>query len=254
MSTDPLVGCWAKIERADETIKQLDSEIRLFLDAHSHTRIRDVNEQSSEQVVEATGKNPPPRVSVLIGEVVHHLRSSLDHLVLQLVLREGNTPDDRTGFPVCDDAEKFEDRPTQRKIKGVARSAAAIIECAQPYHRGPEYIDHPLWLIHRLDITDKHKLLIVSAHRSELSYLNRPPEFFKSIDILGSQDVSSNTAAQLARIELHSSNADMNVKATTTSNVVFPELGSARHEPVIPCLEQFSQVVRGVIQSFSEQF
>ena len=42
-----------------------------------------------------------PTFTILAGEIVHHLRSSLDHLAWALVLKNGNRPDQRTHFPVA---------------------------------------------------------------------------------------------------------------------------------------------------------
>ena len=42
------------------------------------------------------------------------------------------------------------------------------VEQLQPYHRGNNYASDLLWIIHTLDIVDKHRLLIVVSERASV--------------------------------------------------------------------------------------
>lgn len=43
-------------------------------------------------------------------------------------------------------------------VRGVDPAAATIIEQLQPYHRGNDYRDDPLWGLHEMWLADKHRL------------------------------------------------------------------------------------------------
>ena len=115
-------------------------------------------------------EQPDPRVALLAGDVVHNLRSSLDHLAVAL------TGDKWSFFPVLDkdpwerDAagHLFPNRLDDRKsfasaVKGAARKTRTIIKELQPYAAGADWAKHPLGLIRRFDNADKHKQLIATT-------------------------------------------------------------------------------------------
>ena len=80
----------------------------------------------------------PLRFSVLSGEIVHHLRSSLDHIVWFF-----STPEYRRDHPsaiefpvLCEVPGKDELRRYERKIKGIDNPRIrALIEDMQPYKK-----------------------------------------------------------------------------------------------------------------------
>jgi hypothetical protein len=76
-----LDGCWAKIERANENIKNLEAEITALTHPSRYIVIRHFDRQTKEMVFWALPQIVPLRLSVLAGEIVHHLRSSLDDVV-----------------------------------------------------------------------------------------------------------------------------------------------------------------------------
>jgi hypothetical protein len=98
----------------------------------------------------------------MVGEIAHHLRSSLDHLIWQLIIantgKEGST---RSEFPIFLQPPKGAKGEQQfaKKIQGVRIDAAKAISIMQPYN-DPEPHLNPLWLVHDLDRIDKHRLLL----------------------------------------------------------------------------------------------
>src|ERR1700694_3709013 len=93
----PLDGRWAKIERANENIKNLEAEISAFVQPDPYTIAGNVNHQTKECTFVANAKTIPLKFSVLVGEIIHHLRSSLDHLIWALALQRHATPDPHIG-------------------------------------------------------------------------------------------------------------------------------------------------------------
>ena len=93
-------GCWAKLQRAREHRNSLEAKIGpLFLgDANQVRIIGKLDPQTHYHVfrVAAIPEFPLLYFGVLIGDVVHNLRSVLDNLVWQLVLHKtgGQSPPD----------------------------------------------------------------------------------------------------------------------------------------------------------------
>src|SRR5213594_1504031 len=83
--THPLDSCRVKIQRANEHIYNLNSEIRAFLDS-SYAVIRNHNTDSGQieyRVRNVAQRYTGDKFAAIAGEVVHHLRSSFDHLSWQ---------------------------------------------------------------------------------------------------------------------------------------------------------------------------
>jgi hypothetical protein len=100
----------------------------------------------------------PPALPRVVGEVLFHLRGSLDNLAWQLVLANNGSPDSKTEFPMFKDEPEF-DKGAPRKMRGMSDTARAAIKGLQPFEAWPEYPDHStLWKLHELNIIDKHRL------------------------------------------------------------------------------------------------
>lgn len=96
----------------------------------------------------------PLRLSVLLGELLHNLRSGLDHVAWQLVLANGGTPNKKTSFPVL---VKRKNAPLQI-VGGISTQAAALAGDLQPYNNAsgaPE--EDPLHVLSTLNNIDKHR-------------------------------------------------------------------------------------------------
>src|ERR1700728_4160255 len=112
---------------------------------------------------------PDVRVYTLVGEMVHDLRSALEHLAWQLVLANRHQPvEQESKFPV------LKVRPTANKqavhpfpdIAGRAGpNARALLDGAQPYQFGADYALHPLWQLDALWKIDKHRHVTVKGSR-----------------------------------------------------------------------------------------
>ena len=166
----PLDSIKAKIERADKTLHDLNGEIVAFIRAHSdpYRIVREFRNQGKDYVFIAFGELAVPlRFSVLAGEILYHLRSSLDHLVWKLVEEEGGTPTRANQFPICATAEKFAKTCSQGYVKGVSDSAKRLIESVQPYAT-PNPSTSVLAVIEEWCNTDKHRLLLVVSGAARL--------------------------------------------------------------------------------------
>ena len=74
-------GIYEKLKRAHENIINLKSEIDTFLKGEYSVLVNPDNELMLKATEYHRQRKIPLRFSVLSGEIVHHLRSSLDHIV-----------------------------------------------------------------------------------------------------------------------------------------------------------------------------
>jgi hypothetical protein len=101
----------------------------------------------------------PPEIALVAADAIQTLRSSLDHLAWQLVEANGQTPTSQTAFPICDTPQQVQDATD--KVRGMSNGAISLIQGAEPYRGG----GNDLWVLHRLNIIDKHRLLLTVASK-----------------------------------------------------------------------------------------
>ena len=124
------------------------------------------------------------RVSLVLGDAIHNLRSALDHLVFQLaVVHTGETVrhERRIQFPIVTSSTKFADE-VGRRLAEVNPVHVRTIESFQPCsgHRwwaphtyysdqmGGEF--HPLAMLRRLSNVDKHRYRLTMTLASAMGF------------------------------------------------------------------------------------
>jgi hypothetical protein len=109
----------------------------------------------------------PLRFAVMTGEVLHHLRSSLDHLVTALVLHNNKIPTTRNQFPISVTEDAYKEEVKKKRIAGISDQAAGHIRMHQPFNsEDPE--DNYLVPLHMLNNMDKHRLLLLAPAAAKL--------------------------------------------------------------------------------------
>jgi hypothetical protein len=103
-TSDSLAGVVAKLDRAEEHLTELDTELGRYMDSEPYTLVRYQKPQGRRISVAWTViEQPPIRLAVIAGDVLFNVMSSLDHLAWELVKAAGNTPSvehPRTYFPI----------------------------------------------------------------------------------------------------------------------------------------------------------
>jgi hypothetical protein len=166
-----------KLGRADEHLDVLDEELGVFFKSYADGRVLEHALDGPWHVVyakpPAKALPPPQRLSLICGDAIQNIRASLDHLVWQLVLLEGNRPGGWTKFPITRHVNDFSSsvrapkdpkkRPSPLQGITVDGEAWTLIEEAQPYNGGELFKDparHELVILAFLSNTDKHRTLM----------------------------------------------------------------------------------------------
>lgn len=164
--THALTGVRAKIERANEHLTALASELERGLG--SEYGIFAEQDPNVPDQVHFRVRVPPDlmiRYGLIVGDVVHNLRSALDHLAWQLVVVNGREPTRHTAFPICRSRAEYAKR-SPLMLDGMHPIATTKIERLQPYNAeqaGTTVGNHALSVLKGLDNRDKHRVVQVAV-------------------------------------------------------------------------------------------
>src|SRR2546426_3048769 len=162
----PLDSSRAKTKRAKKHFGQLKVWLKSLRDPSAHLVGIYEDPQTGQLSAKLDQlKEIEETVPLIIGDIVHNLRSALDHIAFHLVFKDtggngipvkpGADPFKYVYFPIYDSASEYETGKIG-KIKGMSQRSIDAVDAAKPYKGGNDM----LWLIHKLDNIDKHRLLI----------------------------------------------------------------------------------------------
>ncbi len=182
---DPL-SARAKFTRAEKHRRELNGQITRFRERYSYTLSIEDDPGAHESVHEIRyGRRIPAQWQPILGDCLHNYRSALDHLVWE-VCRIHSTRNEHRQFPINVSRDQFLSR--YRNHIGVVPPTgrvATAFEALQPYKRANRPAEgparHPLWLLHRLDILDKHRQMLEAATNPVISIDAAIPGY-RSID------------------------------------------------------------------------
>jgi hypothetical protein len=147
----------SKVERAKQHLSDLEIARQRFMETNPYRIERERDPQTGYNIYRVFDiQIPPADIGLITGDVIHNLRSVLDHLAYALVIANGNTPNKQTAFPIYDAAAKYVDH-SGRQIELMAQSAIDAINANEPYQGGK---GAGFWVLHYLDIADKHHALL----------------------------------------------------------------------------------------------
>jgi hypothetical protein len=247
-----LSGCRAKTERAKQHLRDLYGAYQGFIQLNPYGIVLDHDPDTGERVWRArVSHNPPLAWAPTIGDIVHNLRAALDYLAWELVIAGGGTPDKHTQFPVRYTPEKT---PGEHKtaiegqVEGAGADAVTLIDRIQPY-RSSEPERHPLYVLHTLDIRDKHQLLLVVGAALTNNEVGIGEGYIESM-VIGGGGIESplKDGTELLRL---SAGSNVDVHGQYTFEVAFKKDGPGEGEPVIPTLNQLVGFVDETLTLFA---
>lgn len=133
----------------------------------------------------------PDEVSLVFGDVVHNLRVALDLMAYDLIVQNGGS-EKFTGFPFHEEAWNLKDALEKGPISVVPKEIKDLLwSDIQPYRSGK---GDSLWHMNRLDIIDKHRLLLATEHITGLANA----EFVGGMNFIGGELRNRNPDGYLA--------------------------------------------------------
>jgi hypothetical protein len=241
--TVPFLSAKLKIERAYQHILEVERWVADFIDLNPQSMGIYKNPETGNVGLQVTQqrpyKFPTLALPIVIGDVVHNLRTALDHVASEILRPFGIDPE-TSSFPIDVNRQSLIGKPHYRVIKQPAPDIAIIIADFID-SSGSKFVG-----LNHLDRVDKHRLLIsiVSVAKATVTAIDDDNNISNipegTLLILPSgQPVTPDSPA-----DLHNKR---NSKATVL--ICFAEGEPFENEPVIPTLHQLLQLVTGILQA-----
>jgi len=195
----------------------------------------------TEKSIRIRSRPIPPPILLMIGDAIHNFRSALDYAINEILHWKSG----RVGFPVHESREQLAAsfRIEQEIVDGKTKKAGSnasiakaveglsdfILDEVKPYKGGNQL----LWAIARLDNTDKHRMLTVTAAVHAIH------------DVRISDGQSSNITIRRAIIEagrvtgligIDGPGLKVESHGRVEADIAFAEAGAIEGEPVLPTL------------------
>jgi hypothetical protein len=148
-----------RINRAKKHLDILNREVSVFIASKPYRCAIDKDPQDGCYIFSPYLKDGFPTTwGLLVGEVAHGLRSALDNIAWALAIKR----DTHTVFPIyIEENTEFTNR-----LERLRKDIWTDVKAVQPYnkHNG-EKRRHPLWVLHRIDNIDKHRIILPGVTR-----------------------------------------------------------------------------------------
>jgi hypothetical protein len=245
-----------KIHRATEHVNELNL---LFQKLRPFTYVLETNTKTGQRATFAKrNESVIHRAAIICGDAVHNVRAALDHAYWEIVSPFATTDKERRGlqFPFSETEVRLDEAVKTRLADRVSPSFYQVLLDLKPHGEpgGNEY----LALIHKLDILDKHKLLIPTGDYTRISsemLVKQVPDFPRGLvncafgqnnrDVAWNIPPMNRAQRRAARIpETGVLEQNLNVPV----EIVFTIAGYVNHSPVIPTIHKLIDAANSTIQ------
>jgi hypothetical protein len=162
-----------KICHAKSHLDLVKSEVQRYLDANQSDFVPDTNGGQNQPTFIVKPKTPIPGIiGLIVGDCLQNLRTSLDYLIWELVLKANNTPSKKNMFPVCLTPDSFKSAESGGRLQGVDPTAIALIKSIQPYHDGQPSATSVAVLDELTNINKHRRLLLTDYSTLSLSEMS----------------------------------------------------------------------------------
>ncbi|GJL94217.1 MAG: hypothetical protein DHS20C05_06220 [Hyphococcus sp.] len=254
MNSDPFFGPFLKVERADKHIRELEEIFRSHINSHVKSALSKTDEDGREKAFAALSGLLPPATPTIIGDAIHNLRVSLDHAYWVAVRRNAGQFYRFCGFPFgkkrADIENSINGWPDASKPKQCVIDF--ILDDVQPFEGG----GFSLYDLHRLDITDKHDVLLPSHMSISLkgsdALIHRRRGRGGDISVVGPPDGTATLILGQGQQLMINPFGPIEFTGDLQSavSILFGE-GPLKHRPVLQTLRNLSQSTAGVIEGIS---
>src|SRR3990167_374263 len=235
-----------KVERAEQHIAYLQRTFKAFVETNNYNLSVSEDPKTSRTTIKVHFSDyRPQEFALVIGDAVHNLRTALDHATWELIGLDSGTRDRYTTFPTGDDKVNYE--ASCNGIKTPRGDTKKFFIALAAYKSGPGV---GLYTIHRLDITDKHTILIPSIHVALLKNVKLRHKEGGSITI-GQADVNLGPNGEVFVVKTPAGAAlEIDKEAKASFGIIFGEIEHLKFQPVIPTLMLLRDVISDTLGQF----
>lgn len=240
-----------KLDRASKTIKAIDGEVSRYLSGNPYEVVSQADGTSDVKVL----CQPNVSLGVLVGEVIYHLRSALDHLTFEVIQKYPRVPEcpkdwqEKCGFPMRFNLRDGEIAPLSKRsfhswFAGIPDELFTFIESLQPYNRG--YYPSLVKSIGNFSNIDKHRHLnvsvgIISASEYVYAPVGDSPQVFIPVQVTHGTDFKLDRPGHVSTY-----NVDVQ-RDFSPSVIVFDKSRDSGYFPLPSGLVECLRLVGGVI-------
>ncbi len=225
-----LITIRVKIKRAKKHLTELEVATEKYRDSYNHVAVGD----------RRLRKLPIIHFEMLAvaGDVLHNLRSALDHVMYHLALVANPNASEavlrKISFPIGNSLHAY--KSLRGKIEGMIElRALEFIDALKPYRGG----NNPLWKLHETNNIDKHRGLIAIG-----THILCEGEGFDGYYLLKADNPSFAT--------VDNSEREKNPKIAGRKSLIHHQ--AAKSEALMPTLHQLTEVVASLVEDFKVFF
>ena len=258
---DPLIGPFLKLHRAHEHFDRLADVVTQY---GARATLEPVEVETTGSKVTwrmQLSESPPGIIPLLIGDVIHNLRSALDILVCDLARLRG-LGTKQFKFPFAENEAKllkiFKD-----EHKRIGDDVCDAILALQPYTGG----DPLLRGLHDLDIIDKHRLILpvyfaqwrrhdMTLRIADLMRRENPDRDVPKFVFLSDMENTPMPVGETIVCEVGEDPLRYYEEVKSPVLIRFPSGDNMpfQHAFVLDVLAQLFERVQGIVSSFATQF
>lgn len=232
-----------------------------FINSINHEVVTEKDTDGANQLLRVKvkgGKEPPLRLSFIVGDCIHNLRSILDNLVWQLGNLSGCSTKtlEHIYFPVYETSANFKIK--LKALNCLPQTAIDLIESLQPYqpyHGGNDPHSHPLWILNRLWNDDKHRSPVICTTFHKSTGISPGGQSVRLPDgrtvrqvFIGKMTLTTggkfHDSKEIATILLRAGETEPQIKYSISFDIAFDEGGPAKGQPASKCLRNLHDFVR----------
>lgn len=239
-------GSKLKIERANQHINEFNTDLFAFFKTGAGG-VRIDHDFAGRETLVLDAKPLPKIIPLILGDAIHNLRAALDLMACEIVTNAGGTPTKYCSFPIRDTRQELVSTVSGGEIKIAGSDICDLItDVIKPYIGGND----PIWGLNKIDIIDKHRLLIPTVGIVQVSGVcghDDNNNTFTNITLVVDSGGRLNAIAMGGK--MHITNYGQ-----PSFGVFFPKDSAFEGQPIIPTLHQLAQVVSGVIETIEKAY
>ena len=237
-----------KVQRAQRHIKEFDEAAERFFGRHPRQVTFQPHRKGDRYGFGVYERHafPARHLALIVGDVIHNLRTALDYLIAECARSNGKTFND-TAFPIVKRKADLEERLKSGVRKG-GPVAVQLVRGSKPYERG----NRALYAIHKLDLADKHQLILPVACAVQVTVTAGGWNNLPHADFTGVVRSTSNRGKFIPVAEGYE--AAIPTEMNFTGEIVFARGRPLAGEPCIEALNNLALATTEVISRFEDAF
>lgn len=235
-----------KVERADHHIADLERQLVAFTRENLDASIR-YSDRDEGIDITLTVIAPPPSIALTMGDAIHNLWSSLDHMHCEAIWRDCGVKHAQLFFPKGRDRVSFE-----ATCNGTTEASAAIKDVLKSLEVFPGGKGEVLYVANCLDRADKHSVLTPVINAPGIDELDVVWDYGKARRALSELYGSSATLREGETFTIDGAAAGTSLvfksDAEISPHILFGDVELVQGKQILPTVRQLRHAVANTIK------